>query len=313
MSDHVRPRPRSATRRPSRRCSASSRRSSASSSAATSRWTRRSGCGSAARSSTALRGTARGGRGLASRSSAGRAARRPARTAADDKDSPSCRVRTCPIHPQISSEPSRSSPTSTTRRRASRGRVRRAPLHDGHRHRDRGVGRPQLLHRSRAARRPSPSAASSGTLGPGHAFGEVALVDKSARSATVTATPTSPTPSRCGASGRFVEKRPELAWKLLEILAERSGARSRASGPWPTTGSRVRRRARRRLPGRRRGGLERARRRVLPLRLRDRDAGVSGSPAPTRRTSSRTSSSASTSGSARSGLRRRAPALDRRS
>jgi CRP/FNR family transcriptional regulator, cyclic AMP receptor protein len=60
------------------------------------------------------------------------------------------------------------------------------------------------------------------TLGPGAAFGEVALVDKSARSATVTAT----TPIIAYAlpiwSFRpFVEQRPELAWKLLELLAER--------------------------------------------------------------------------------------------
>ena len=61
-----------------------------------------------------------------------------------------------------------------------------------------------------------------GTLGPGSSFGEIALVDKSARSATVTAT----TPMVAYAlpiwSFRpFVEQRPELAWKLLEILAER--------------------------------------------------------------------------------------------
>jgi len=59
-------------------------------------------------------------------------------------------------------------------------------------------------------------------LGPGASFGEVALVDKSARSATVTAT----TPIIAYAlpvwSFRpLVEQRPELAWKLLEILAER--------------------------------------------------------------------------------------------
>ena len=61
-----------------------------------------------------------------------------------------------------------------------------------------------------------------GSLGPGDSFGEVALVDRSARSATVTAT----TPMVAYAlpiwSFRpFVEQRPELAWKLLEILAER--------------------------------------------------------------------------------------------
>jgi CRP-like cAMP-binding protein len=61
-----------------------------------------------------------------------------------------------------------------------------------------------------------------GSLGPGSSFGEVALVDKEARSATVTAT----TPIQAYAlpvwSFRsFVETRPDVAWKLLEILAER--------------------------------------------------------------------------------------------
>ncbi|MEO5632548.1 Crp/Fnr family transcriptional regulator [Gaiella sp.] len=59
-----------------------------------------------------------------------------------------------------------------------------------------------------------------GTLGPGASFGEVALVDKAARTATVTAT----TPMVAYAlpvwSFRpFVAERPELAWKLLETLA----------------------------------------------------------------------------------------------
>lgn len=61
-----------------------------------------------------------------------------------------------------------------------------------------------------------------GTLRPGASFGEVALVDKSARSATVTAA----TDLRCWAlpvwSFRpFVEHHPDVAWKLLEILADR--------------------------------------------------------------------------------------------
>ena len=61
-----------------------------------------------------------------------------------------------------------------------------------------------------------------GTLGPGASFGEVALVDKSARSATVTAT------SRLRAFAlpvwsfrSFAESRPSVTWKLLELLAER--------------------------------------------------------------------------------------------
>lgn len=58
------------------------------------------------------------------------------------------------------------------------------------------------------------------TLGPGASFGEVALVDKSARTATVTATSPMVAYALPVWSFRpFVEERPELAWKLLEILA----------------------------------------------------------------------------------------------
>lgn len=63
---------------------------------------------------------------------------------------------------------------------------------------------------------------SVGSLGPGDSFGEVALVDKSARSATVTAS------SRLRAFAlpvwsfrSFAESRPSVTWKLLELLAER--------------------------------------------------------------------------------------------
>jgi CRP-like cAMP-binding protein len=59
-------------------------------------------------------------------------------------------------------------------------------------------------------------------LGPGDSFGEIALVDKSARSATVTAV----TEMRCHAlpvwSFRsFAMTHPDVAWKLLELLADR--------------------------------------------------------------------------------------------
>lgn len=61
-----------------------------------------------------------------------------------------------------------------------------------------------------------------GSLSRGDAFGEVALVDKSARSATVTAsTPIVAYALPVWSFRPFVEQRPELAWKLLELLAER--------------------------------------------------------------------------------------------
>jgi CRP-like cAMP-binding protein len=60
------------------------------------------------------------------------------------------------------------------------------------------------------------------TIGAGSAFGEVALIDRRPRTATVTAT------SDVKAYGLpvfvfrpFVEARPSVAWKMLESLADR--------------------------------------------------------------------------------------------
>jgi CRP-like cAMP-binding protein len=60
------------------------------------------------------------------------------------------------------------------------------------------------------------------TLGPGASFGEVALIDRRPRTATVTAS------TDVKAYGLpvfvfrpFVEARPSVAWKMLEALADR--------------------------------------------------------------------------------------------
>ena len=61
-----------------------------------------------------------------------------------------------------------------------------------------------------------------GKLGPGQAFGEMALIDKSARSATVTAdTEVHGYQLPVWSFRPFVESHPEMAWALLEALAER--------------------------------------------------------------------------------------------
>jgi CRP-like cAMP-binding protein len=61
-----------------------------------------------------------------------------------------------------------------------------------------------------------------GKLGPGEAFGEMALIDKSARSATVKADSEVHGYQLPVWSFRpLVESHPEMAWALLEALAQR--------------------------------------------------------------------------------------------
>jgi len=61
-----------------------------------------------------------------------------------------------------------------------------------------------------------------GRLGPGDSFGEMALIDKSARSATVTAaTDVHAYQLPVWIFRPLVEQHPEVSWALLETLAER--------------------------------------------------------------------------------------------
>ena len=61
-----------------------------------------------------------------------------------------------------------------------------------------------------------------GRLGPGDAFGEMSLIDRSARSATVTAdTEVHAHQLPVWSFRPLIESHPEVAWPLMEALAER--------------------------------------------------------------------------------------------
>jgi CRP-like cAMP-binding protein len=86
-----------------------------------------------------------------------------------------------------------------------------------------------------------------GRLGPGEAFGEIALIDKSARSATIKAnTDVHAYQLPVWSFRPFVDGHPEVAWALLEALAQRvrdaeartapgANGRKREGAPAPST------------------------------------------------------------------------------
>jgi CRP/FNR family transcriptional regulator len=60
------------------------------------------------------------------------------------------------------------------------------------------------------------------TLGPGSSFGEIALIDRRPRTATVTAvTDVTAYGLPVFVFRPFVEARPQVAWKMLESMADR--------------------------------------------------------------------------------------------
>ena len=64
-----------------------------------------------------------------------------------------------------------------------------------------------------------------GNLGPGSAFGEIALIDRRPRTATVTAQSELTTFGLPVFVFRpYIEARPQVAWKLLEAMADRLAA-----------------------------------------------------------------------------------------
>ena len=109
------------------------------------------------------------------------------------------------------------------RSREPRRGVQRAAVRRGRQDRARGRGRADVLRRrERRALRRGSRRARGRTIGPGASFGEIALIDRRPRTATVVAA------SDVRAFGLpvfvfrpFVEARPEVAWKLLESMADR--------------------------------------------------------------------------------------------
>ena len=60
------------------------------------------------------------------------------------------------------------------------------------------------------------------TMGPGSSFGEIALIDRRPRTATVTAaTDVTAYGLPVFVFRPFVEARPQVAWKMLESMADR--------------------------------------------------------------------------------------------